>query len=64
MRAYHNELSPFFYYKVKKLSFNLTWKMLKYLFRSFTYLATFNIKNSIKNIAKFLAILNYIFRLN
>ena len=34
------------------------------LFRSFTYLATFNIKNSIKNIAKFLAILNYIFRLN
>ena len=64
IRAYHNELSPFFYYKVKKLSFNLTWKMLKYLFRSFTYLATFNIKNSIKNIAKFLAILNYIFRLN
>ena len=63
LRCYHNELSPFFYYNVKKMSLNLLWKMLKYFLRSFTYLGIFNIKNSIKNIAKFFAILNYIFRL-
>ena len=63
-RAYHNELSPLFYYEVDKFSFNLFWKMIKYIFRSITYLLILNIKKSTKNVAKFLAILNFIFRLN
>lgn len=59
-RAYYNELSPFYYYNVKKFSFNLILKMVKYIFRSFTYIAIFNLKNSLKNFAKFLAILNFL----
>jgi len=59
-KTYHSELSPLIYFKVKKFTFNIYWKIIKYIFRSITYLMIFNYKKSSKNFLKFLANINYI----
>ena len=61
IRAFHNELSPNIYFNANKFSSFLFYKLLKYIFRFFTYLFIFNFKKSIKNLAKLLAITFYIF---
>ena len=60
-RIYHSEKSPLYYYKAKKNSRSMYILLIKYIFRSFTYLCILNIKNSLKNVIKFSANLSYIF---
>ena len=60
-RVYHSELSPLIYFNVMKLSPTIYWKMIKYIFRTLSYLFIFNFKKSFMNLLKFLATLNYIF---
>ena len=60
IRAYYSEKSPLYYFDVKKNSIGLYKKMIKYFFRSLSYLFILNFKNSLKNIAKLFAILMYI----
>ena len=62
LRILHNEISPLFYFNIKKNSPHLYKNMLKYLFRSFTYLLILNFKNSLKNVAKLYANISYIFK--
>ncbi len=62
IRAYHNELSPLYYFDVKKNYPYLYKNMAKYLFRTISYILIFNIKNSIKNLAKLSANINYILK--
>ena len=59
IRIYHSEKSPLYYYKVKKNS-SMYLLMIKYLFRSISYLCILNFKNSLKNMAKLSANLVYI----
>ena len=61
-RIYHYEISPLFYYSVKKNSLNLYWKILKYIFRSFSYLLILNFKKSLKNFVKLLANINFLLK--
>ena len=61
-RILHNEISPLFYFNIKKNSPHLYKNMLKYLFRSFTYLLILNFKNSLKNVAKLYANISYILK--
>ena len=60
IRTYHLELSPLIYYNVGKLQLNIYWKIIKYFFRSISYLLILNFKNSLKNFLKLLATVNYI----
>ena len=60
-RIYHSEKSPLYYYKAKKNSKSMYLLLMKYSFRSITYLCIFNFKNSLKNIIKLSANLSYIF---
>ena len=60
LRSYHNELSPLYYFKVEKLNTKIYRNMLKYFFRSISYLLIFNFKGSLKNLAKLYANINYI----
>ena len=60
-RIYHSEKSPLYYYKEKKNSKSMYLLLMKYSFRSITYLCIFNFKNSLKNIIKLSANLSYIF---
>jgi GT2 family glycosyltransferase len=62
IRTYHNELSPLFYFDIKKDSLYLYKNMLKYFLRIFTYLFILNLKGSLKNFAKLSANLKYILR--
>jgi N-acetylglucosaminyl-diphospho-decaprenol L-rhamnosyltransferase len=59
---YNSEISPFIYFNVNKKSFFLYKRLFKYLFRFFIYLIIFKIDKSFKNLAKFYAILIYIFK--
>ena len=59
-RIFHNEISPLIYFGIKKNSLHLYKNILKYLFRSFTYLLIFNFKNSLKNIAKLFANISFL----
>jgi hypothetical protein len=61
IKEYHAELSPLIYFKVDKKSFFLKKRIIKYLFRIFTYFLILNIKNCIKNLAKFSAIFYYVY---
>tara|TARA_B100000767_G_C19654481_1_gene488226 strand:- start:135 stop:1001 length:867 start_codon:yes stop_codon:yes gene_type:complete len=60
IRTYYAEKSPLYYFKVKKNSLDIYKKMIKYFFRSISYLCILNLRNSLKNILKFSAILIYI----
>ena len=62
VRTYHNEISPLYYFNIKKNSIHLYKNMLKYLFRSFSYLIIFNFKNSLKNIAKLFANVSFLLK--
>ena len=60
IRTYYSEKSPLYYFKVKKNSIEIYKKIIKYFFRSLSYLCILNFKNSLKNITKLFAILMYI----
>lgn len=62
IRAYHNELSPLYYFDIKKNSFYLYKNVIKYFFRTFGYLLILNIKGSLKNLSKFLANARYLLK--
>ena len=62
IRIYHNELSPLLYFDIQKNSLYLYKNMFKYFFRIFSYLFIFNLKGSLKNIAKLSANIRYILR--
>ena len=44
IRSYHNELSPLYYFEVKKNSLYLYKNMFKYFFRTLSYLLILNLK--------------------
>ena len=60
IRTYHNEISPLYYFDVKKNSLHLYKNMAKYLFRTLSYFLILNIKNSLKNLLKLSANIRYI----
>ena len=62
IRIHHNELSPLLYFDIQKNSLYLYKNMFKYFFRIFSYLFIFNLKGSLKNIAKLSANIRYILR--
>lgn len=61
-RCYHNEISPLYYFDIKKNSPHVYKNMIKYSFRSIGYLLIFNFKNSIKNVSKLLANIAYLIK--
>ena len=61
-RCYHNEISPLYYFDIKKNSHHVYKNMIKYLFRSIGYLLIFNFKNCIKNGSKLLANIVYLIK--
>lgn len=60
LRTYHSELSPLYYFDVRKNSTHIYKNMLKYFFRTFSYLCVLNIKNSLKNLSKLSANITYL----
>ena len=60
IRNFNKEISPLIYFKSKKFNLSLFAKILKYFFRTFSYLIILNLKNSLKNFLKLLATLSYI----
>lgn len=60
LKTYHSELSPLYYFNIKKNSAYLYKNMLKYLFRTLSYLCILNIKNSLKNLSKLSANISYL----
>ena len=60
IRTYHNEISPLYYFAIKKNSPHIYKNMAKYLFRTISYLLILNVKNSLKNLLKLSATINYI----
>tara|TARA_B100001248_G_scaffold47504_1_gene30303 strand:- start:3045 stop:3887 length:843 start_codon:yes stop_codon:yes gene_type:complete len=62
IREFYSELSPLYYFKIKKRDISIYKKMGKYLFRSITYLIILNFKNSIKNLAKMFANISYLIK--
>ena len=63
IRAYHNEYSPLIYFNVQSFTFFHLKKMLKYLFRSLSYLCILNFKKSVINFVRLLANIKYFFDL-
>ena len=61
-RCYHNEISPLYYFNIKKNSPHVYKNMIKYLLRFISYLLIFNFKNSIKNGSKLLANIAYLIK--
>ena len=51
---------PKIYFNVDKLQLNIYWKIIKYFFRTTSYLLILNFKNSLKNFLKLFATINYI----
>ena len=62
VRCYHSELSPLYYFNIKKSSPYIYKNILKYLFRMLSYLLIFNLKNSIKNFSKLSANIFYVLK--
>jgi len=60
IRTYHNEISPLYYFDIKKNSLHLYKNMAKYLFRTISYFLILNLKNSLKNLLKLSANIRYI----
>ena len=57
--AKHHILSAYIYFNVKKNDSLLTKKLFLYLFRFITYLFIFNLKSSLKNLAKLCAVISF-----
>ena len=63
IKTFHNEYSPLIYFNVQKFeSFHLR-KIIKYLFRGFSYLVILNVKKSVINFVKLIANIKYFFDL-
>lgn len=62
IRSYHHEISPLYYFEVKKSSLRLYKNMFKYLFRTISYFFILNFKNSVKNFSKLSANIAYILK--
>ena len=62
IRSYHHEISPLYYFEVKKNCLRLYKNMLKYLFRTVSYFLILNFKNSIKNFSKLFANITYLLK--
>ncbi|MDC0518223.1 glycosyltransferase [Candidatus Pelagibacter sp.] len=62
IRCYHSEISPLYYFNIKKNSPHLYKNIMKYFFRIISYLLILNLKNCIKNISKLLANITYILK--
>ena len=62
IRCFHNEISPLYYFNIKKNSPHLYKNMMKYLFRTFSYLIILNFKDSLKNISKLFANITYLLK--
>lgn len=62
IRSFHSELSPLYYFNIQKNSPHIYKNILKYIFRTISYLFILNIKNSIKNFSKLSANIFYIFK--
>ena len=63
IKTYHNEYSPLIYFNVQKFEpFHLR-KIIKYLFRGFSYLVILNVKKSVINFVKLIANIKYFFDL-
>ena len=60
IKNFHLELSPLTYFKIKKNAAFLYIRLLKYLFRSFSYSCVLNLKKSLYNLIKFSAVFYYI----
>ena len=61
IKNFHLELSPLIYFKVKKTSSILYFRLLKYTFRTISYLCILNLKKSLNNILKLGEVIYYIF---
>jgi GT2 family glycosyltransferase len=61
IRTFYSEKSPLYYFGVKRLTVGIYYKVIKYLFRTVSYLLILNVKNSLKNLIRLLAILSFIF---
>ena len=62
IRSFHHEISPLYYFDIKKNSLHLYKNMLKYFFRTLSYLLIFNFKNSLKNFSKLIANISFIIK--
>ncbi len=62
LRSFHHEISPLYYFDVKKTSLYLYKNMIKYLFRTIAYFLILSFKNSLKNFSKFFANVCYIIK--
>jgi len=62
IRSFHSELSPLYYFNIKKNSLHLYKNMMKYMFRFISYLLILNVNNSIKNLSKLSANIIYILK--
>ena len=62
IRSLHSELSPLYYFNIKKNSLHLYKNIMKYFLRFITYLLVLNVKNSIKNLSKLSANIIYIIK--
>ncbi len=62
IRSFHHELSPLYYFNVKKNSLRIYTNMLKYLFRTLSYFLILNLKKSVKNFSKLSANIAYLLK--
>ena len=62
-KTFHNEYSPLIYFNVQKFTTHHFKKIIKYLFRGFSYLLILNVKKSITNFVKLTANIRYFFDL-
>ena len=62
IKNFHLELSPLIYFDIKKNSFFLYLRLMKYIFRTLSYLCILNFKKSFHNILKFSAVFYYILK--
>ena len=60
IRTYHHEISPLYYFDIRKNSLHIYKNMAKYLFRAISYFLILNVKNSLKNLLKLSANIKYI----
>ena len=60
IKTFNYEYSPLIYFNASKLKLNIYWKIIKYFYRTISYLLILNFKNSLKNFLKLLATINYI----
>ena len=63
IKTFHNEYSPLIYFNVQKFEYFHFKKILKYLFRGFSYLVILNVKKSLINFVKLIANIRYFFDL-